>query len=298
MVEFNINRTEAALEQTLYMLGLSFGPLILAPLSEFIGRRWLYLVTSSSIIAFAGGSGAARNFATLLICRFLCGFLGSAGVAVGAGTIVDVWGSTKSGGLARLLFVCGPFFGPAMGPLAGAYVMHEYNGDWRWTQWTVALIGAPIWILVLFMKETIEFRVERGAKYSGRFGIVQLALSTLKAAVLRSMAILTTEPIALFVTLYTGYAYAMVFSFFASATYIYSLDYAFNPRQIGLSSIGVLIGYCLAAVMHIVFDMTLYARAVQQANGRPAPEHRLYAAMAGSIFLPTGLFWFVQYLPA
>lgn len=181
-----------------------------------------------------------------------------------------------------------------MGPLAGSYIMHEHSGDWRWTQWLVSLIGAPIWVLVLFMKETSDIRVEHGAKHSGRFSMVQLALSMLKAAVLRSMAMLTTEPIALSITLYTGYAYAMVFSFFASATYVYSLDYAFNSRQVGLSFISVIIGYFLGAVMHIVFDMTLYARAAREAlNGRPAPEHRLYTAMAGSIFLPIGLFWYV-----
>ncbi|KIW25495.1 uncharacterized protein PV07_08661 [Cladophialophora immunda] len=37
----------------LYMLGLAFGPLNMAPLSELIGRRWLYLVTSFNMIAFA-----------------------------------------------------------------------------------------------------------------------------------------------------------------------------------------------------------------------------------------------------
>ena len=294
MTEFNVSRTEALLSGTLYMLGLAFGPLILAPLSEFVGRRWLYLVTSSSIIVFAGGSGAARNFATHLICRSLCGFLGSAGVAIGTGTILDVWAGAKAGRLPKLLFICGPFLGPSLGPLVGAYVMHEHHGDWRWTQWTVALIGAPIWILILFMKETADFRIQHTAKHSGCFGKVQLALSTLKAAVLRSMTMLTTEAIALSLTLYTGYAYAVVFSFFASATYVYSLDYNFNTRQIGLSVISVVIGYCLAAVMHMIIEMTLYARAVRKApNGHPAPEHRLYAAMAGSIFLPIGLFWFV-----
>jgi MFS family permease len=297
MTEFNVSQTVALLSGTLYMLGLAFGPLILAPLSEFIGRRWLYLVTSSSIIAFAGGSGAARNAATHLICRFLCGFLGSAGVAIGAGTILDVWGVGNAGGLAKLFFICGPFLGPSLGPLVGAYVMHEYHGDWRWTQWTVALIGAPIWILTLFMKETADFRIEHTTKYSGRFATVQLALSTLKAAVLRSLTMLTTEIIALSLTLYTGYAYAVVFSFFGSATYVYSLDYNFNAQQIGLSVIGVVIGYGLAAVMHIIIEMTLFARAVRQApNGRPAPEHRLYGAMIGSIFLPIGLFWFVCHL--
>jgi MFS family permease len=299
MTEFNISSTEALLSGTLYMLGLAFGPLILAPLSEFIGRRWLYRVTSASIVAFAGGSGAARNYATHLICRFLCGFLGSAGVAIGAGTILDIWGMSRAGQLGRLFFIMGPFLGPSLGPLVAAYVMHDHHGDWRWTQWTVALIGAPIWILTLFMKETSDFRVQRTTTPSGRFGIVQLALSTLKAAVLRSMTMLTTETIALSLTLYTGYAYAVVFSFFASATYVYSVDYDFNTRQIGLSVISVVIGYFLAAVMQMTIEKTLWARAVRLApNGNPAPEHRLYAAMVGSIFLPIGLFWFVLYLPA
>ena len=159
------------------------------------------------------------------------------------------------------------------------------------------MIGAPIWILVLFMKETTDLRAGSVAKHSGRFGIVRLTLSTLKAALFRSMAMLTTEPIALSLTLYTAYAYAMVFSFFVSAAYVYALDYAFDARTIGLSSIGVFIGYGLGAVMHVIFNKTLYARAALQApNGRPAPEHQLYTAMAGSIFLPIGLFWYVRYL--
>lgn len=276
------------------MLGLAFGPLVMAPLSEFIGRRWLYLVTSSCIIAFAAGAGAARNFATLLICRFFCAFMGSAGIAIGAGTLLDVWGLDRAGELARLLFVWGPFLGPSLGPLAGAYIMHEYDGDWRWTQWVVALVGAPIWILILFMKETSNFQLPPMAKRSGRFGLVRLALSTLKAALVRSLTMLTCEAISFSVTLYTGYAYAMVFSFFASAAYVYTVDYGFNNRQIGLSFISVFIGYFLAAVLFVIIDKTLYARAARQApNGRPAPEHRLYSAMIGSIFLPIGLFWFV-----
>ncbi|KAK6383020.1 hypothetical protein LTS17_003690 [Exophiala oligosperma] len=299
MAEFDINRTQALLPGTVYMVGLSFGPLIMAPLSEFVGRRWLYLVTSSSIVAFASGSGAAQNFATLLSCRFLCGFLGSAGIAIGAGTILDIWGMGEAGGLARLLFIMGPFLGPTLGPLVGAYVMHDHHGDWRWTQWVVALIGAPIWILILFMKETSDVRIQHTTKHSGRFRFVALALSILKVSVLRAMSILFTEAIAFSLTLYTGYGYAVVFSFFSSAVYVYTLDYDFNSRQIGLSFISVVIGYFVAAVTYVIVQKTLYARAVREApDGHPAPEHRLYTAMAGSVFLPIGLFWCVRYFPA
>ncbi|UKZ78297.1 hypothetical protein TrVFT333_006033 [Trichoderma virens FT-333] len=274
MIEFAVSRTVAILSETMYMLGLAFGPMIMAPLSEFIGRRWLYIVTSSSIIAFAGGAGAARNLATYLVCRFLCGCLGSAGVAIGAGTILDVWGiGTKVGAMASLLFICGPFFGPSLGPLVGAYIMDEYHGDWRWTQWVVALIGAPIWILILFMKETSDSRVRATAKHSGPFSTVRLALSMLKAAVFRSMAMLTTEAIAFSLTLYTGYAYAVVFSYFASATYVYTLDYGFDSRSIGLSFISVLIGYLLACVTYLVIEKTLYARAARQAPTVVQPQN-------------------------
>lgn len=293
MEEFNVSQTKALLSGTLYMLGLAFGPMIMAPLSEFVGRWWLYLVTSTSIVTFACGAAASKSFATLLVCRFLCGFLGSAGVAIGAGTILDVWGVAKAGGLARLLFICGPFLGPSLGPLAGAYAMHEYDGDRRWTQWVVALICAPTWILILFMKETSDSRIKPSHEHSGPFGVVIVALSTLKAAALRSWSILATESIAFSLTLYTGYAYAVIFSYFASATYVYEMDFGFNDRQTGLSFISVVIGYFLAAVMHVVVEGTLYARAVRNApDGHPAPEYRLYTAMAGSIFLPIGLFWY------
>lgn len=294
MTEFNVSRTVALLSGTLYLVGLAFGPMFLAPLSEFIGRRWLYVVTSTSIIVFACGAGASHTYAGFLICRFLCGFFGSSGVAIGAGTIFDVWGSSTARGMASLLFIYGPFMGPSMGPLAGAYIMNEYGGDWRWTQWLIALIGAPIWILILFMKETSTVRVEYdGHNADSRFGVVGQAATTLKAALVRSTTMLTTEAIAFLITLYTGYAYAVVFSFFASGSYVYLVDYGFNERQVGLMFLGVFIGYVLAAVLHIVVEKTLYARAVRLApNGRPAPEHRLYSAMAGSVFLPIGLFWY------
>lgn len=51
-------------------------------------------------------------------------------------------------------------------------------------------------------------------------------------------------------------------------------------------------GFILAVVTFGFFDATLYRKAVLKANGKPAPEHRLYSAMLGSFLLPVGLFWF------
>jgi hypothetical protein len=170
--------------------------------------------------------------------------------------------------------------------------MHDHDGDWRWTQWTIALIGAPIWISILFMKETADFRVSITSQGSGTTGIVRHVLSTLKAAIVRSMTILTTELIAIAVTLYTGYAYAVIFSFFASISYVYSKDYGFNPREASLAVIAVIIGYLLATALQMVFEKRLAVRAARKGQVVYAvPEERLYTAMVGSIFLPVGLFW-------
>jgi O-antigen/teichoic acid export membrane protein len=84
----------------------------------------------------------------------------------------------------------------------------------------------------------------------------------------------------------------MMFSFFGSYSYVFALIYHFNPRQIGLAFLGLLIGFLFAVASFGIFDATLYRKAASKANGRPAPEHRLYAAMLGSLMLPIGLFWF------
>ncbi|CAK7564565.1 MAG: hypothetical protein SEPTF4163_002459 [Sporothrix epigloea] len=295
MDEFNISRTVALLPGTLYLVGLAFGPMFIASLSELIGRRWLYIFSSAALVVFSAGAGASHTYAGLLVCRFLAGFFGTSGIAMGAGTILDVWGYSKARGLAALLFTCGPFFGPSMGPLAGAYIMAEYDDNWRWTQWVICLLGGPLFLLVLPMKETsLVVGAHREADAHGKkSSILLLAFSILKAAVVRSTTMLTTEAICFSLTLYTGYAYAVVFSFFASGNYVYQLDYGFNERQVGLVFLAVVIGYILAAIVHVIIDQTLYARAVRLApNGRAAPEHRLYSGMAGSIFLPIGLFWY------
>lgn len=98
-------------------MGLGIGPLIAAPLSEIFGRRIMYWSTIPFLLAFTAGAGAAQNIATLIICRFLAGVLGSGAIAIGAGSITDIWDAQKDGGPASLLFVLGPFLGPGLGEL-------------------------------------------------------------------------------------------------------------------------------------------------------------------------------------
>jgi MFS family permease len=291
---FNVSRTEAILPLTMYTLGIAIGPLFIAPLSETLGRRWVYIGTCTCFMAFTAGAGASTTFASLLACRFLAAFLGSAGLAMGGGTVADIWALEKAGKGPALLFILGPFLGPTLGPLAGAYILHEYNQRWRFSQWVILMFGAPVYLGILCMKETSKAQILKPKRQAGTLTAAHVWARTkhhFRNGVLRPSRMLITEPIVLSLTIYTAYAYAMIFSFFGSLPYVLELEYGFNSRQVGLAFLSVIIGYILANFMFGAFDRTLYARASKAAGGVPAPEHRLYSALVGSFFIPVGLFW-------
>jgi MFS family permease len=296
MQHFGISRTVALLSLTLYTMGIAIGPLFIAPLSEVFGRKYVYIASLTMLLAFTAGAGAAQSFGALLACRTLAGILGSSTVAIGAGSIADIWALGKSGGTASLFFILGPFLGPTLGPLAGAYVMHDRGNDWRWTMWLLLIVGAPIWIGAIIMNETSHTILSRKYGYvkdlPSEKALFAAAAEKIFIGIKRPTRMLCTEPIVISLSLYTAFAYATIFSYFGSTSYVLQRYYHFNLREVGLSFTSVIIGYLLAALMFGIFDKTLFAKAAAAANGNAAPEHRLYAGMVGSIFLPASLFWY------
>ncbi|TQN66848.1 Polyamine transporter 4 [Colletotrichum shisoi] len=286
--EFSVSRTLSVLPLSLYTLGIAVGPVSIAPSSEVFGRKPIYAASCTLLLAFLGGSASATSFPALLVCRFFAGTLGSAGIAVGAGTIADIWEPGNGAG-ASLLYILGPFLGPTLGPLAGAYVLEDRGGDWRWTQYVLLLVGAPIWVGTLFTRETSRARILREENgepkiTAGRIGALA------QAAVLRPTKMLLTEVVVSSLALYTAFAYAMLFSYFASTSYVLQRLYGFNLREVGLSFISVIIGYPLGAALYGVLDARFRIPAVKV--GTSTPEQRLDAALVGSVMLPVGLFWY------
>lgn len=111
---FGVPHTVSLLGLSLFLWGLGLGAIIAAPVSEYYGRRIVYLTTVPVFGLFILGSGLAQNFATLAVCRFFAGFFGSAVVSVGGGTNADLWQPTLAGLVYPFYFVS-PFLGPAFG---------------------------------------------------------------------------------------------------------------------------------------------------------------------------------------
>ncbi|KAJ6462602.1 major facilitator superfamily domain-containing protein [Mycena sanguinolenta] len=82
----------------LYVLGLGLGPLFLAPLSEMFGRRVVYIVSFGLFSILNVGCALVKTDSGLIILRLLTGIAGSAGPALGGGSIGDMFTREKRGG--------------------------------------------------------------------------------------------------------------------------------------------------------------------------------------------------------
>jgi hypothetical protein len=127
---------------------------------------------------------------------------------------------------------------------------------------------------------------------SGLAGIKFLVTVTL----FRPVHMLLTEPIVAFMSLYNAFTFSILFAFFEAFPIVFVGVYGFNTYQTGLVFLAVGLGVLLGVVSAIVFDRVLYQkehrRIINEGKLVAAPEHRLYAAMLGSLGIPIGLFWF------
>lgn len=112
--QFHVSQEVSLLPFCLYLLGLSFGPVIAAPTSETYGRRWVYIVGLPLFGLFTLGSGFAQSITTLTVCRFFAGLFSSPGLSIGTGTISDIWQPDKKG-FPMAAFITSVQMGPALG---------------------------------------------------------------------------------------------------------------------------------------------------------------------------------------
>lgn len=109
--EFGNSRIVATLGLALYVFGLGLSPMMLGPLSEFYGRRPIYILGFSMFFIWVIPSAVAKNIQTMLVARFLDGFSGSAFLSVAGGTVGDLFNKEQLAG-PMMIYSSAPFLGP------------------------------------------------------------------------------------------------------------------------------------------------------------------------------------------
>ncbi|KAF8847566.1 MFS general substrate transporter [Acephala macrosclerotiorum] len=299
MKAFDVSETIATVPLTTYVLGLAFGPMLSAPISEMFGRLGTYRFTVPISALFTLGAGFAPNITALCLLRFFAGFFGGAPLPVSAGTAADMF-RAREFAIAGSILLYFPFLGPAIGPVVGGFATQ--HNRWKWSQYVLAIVMVSAWIPVFFLKETylkiilarreqkveaIEAR-EKQAKPPAKtllFGILFITL-------LRPAKMLVSEPIVTFLSIYVAFGFAVIFTFFSSVPYVFGLVYHFDRGNTGLVFLSIALGCTLALPTCIILDRTKYQKEWKRTGGKVRPELRLWSAMYGAFGLPVSLFWF------
>ena len=125
--QWHVSRVTATLGLSLFVVGLGISPMVLGPLSEFYGRRPVYVVSFFFFLVWLIPCALAKNIGTELIARFIDGMAGSAFLSVAGGTVGDMFVRNELQA-PMMIFTASPFVGPPLGPMAAGFI-NQY-ADW------------------------------------------------------------------------------------------------------------------------------------------------------------------------
>lgn len=112
---FHVGQEVATLGTSLFVLGLAFGPILWAPMSELYGRRLPLVIAAFGFSIFGIATAVAKDLQTIMLSRFFGGFFGSCPLAVVAAAFADMF-NNKDRGLALAVFSATVFMGPLLAP--------------------------------------------------------------------------------------------------------------------------------------------------------------------------------------
>ncbi|KAH6716781.1 major facilitator superfamily domain-containing protein [Leptodontidium sp. 2 PMI_412] len=294
----------SSLTVSIFVLGYVVGPLILAPLSEIYGRRFVLTGANAFFCVWQIGCALAPNLSALIVFRFLSGIGGSGCLTIGGGVIADLFPPDRRG-LATAVYSLGPLFGPVVGPVCGGFIAQR--AGWRWVFWILLISGTSISLgIELFNRETnhrvlMHRKVNRLQKELSRpslrscydpEGPVHTPTQILLNGIVRPVKMLFLSPIIFLLSLYMAVTYGLLYLLFTTITQVFQETYGWDPEICGLAYIGLGLGFFAGlAVVAKISDATV-VRMTKANNGQFEPEMRLPACIFFAFFIPITFFWY------
>ncbi|GAB7360384.1 hypothetical protein MBLNU230_g8341t1 [Neophaeotheca triangularis] len=282
--ELGISRLVATLGLSLFVAGLGLGPMFLSPLSEFYGRRPIYIGAFGMYLVWLVPCAVAQNLATMLVARFLDGFAGSAFLSVAGGTVGDMFPKERLS-LPMMVYTASPFVGPEVGPMIGGFINQFV--DWRWSFYVLIIWAGVEWLLILFfVPETyspvlLRRKARQMRKDTGddrwTAPIEKMSKSVAKTVMwscIRPFQLLVLEQMCLNLCLLSAILLGVLYLFFGAFALVFQNNHGFNQWQTGMSFLGIFVGMISGVSCDPLWKRN-YARLVRNNNGVSEPEFRL-----------------------
>lgn len=297
--DFGASREVCTLALSIFVVGLGLGPMFLAPLSEFYGRRPIYLGAFGMFLIWLIPCAVAQNIETLIVARFFNGLAGSAFLSVAGGTVGDMFLKSQLS-LPMMIFTASPFLGPELGPVVAGFI-NQYT-DWRWTFYVLLIWSGVQMALIIFLvpetyhpvllkRKAIRLRQETGneAWYAPIERMDKSVLKTVLWSCIRPFQLLVYEPMCLCLCLLSAILLGILYLFFGAFPLVFENNYGFTESQVGLAFLGIMIGLFIGVSCDPLWKRN-YARLVRNNGGQSEPEFRLPPTILGAIIVPIGLF--------
>ncbi|KOS48384.1 hypothetical protein ACN38_g609 [Penicillium nordicum] len=307
MSEFGCSQEVATLGLSFFIWGLGIGPLFLSPLSEFYGRRNIYICSFSLFLVWIIPCALAKNTQTMIIARFFSGLSGSAFLSVAGGTVGDMFDRHELA-FPMMLYTASPFVGPEVGPLVGGFI--NAFTTWRWTFyvlliWAGVMLASIIFLVpetyhpVLLRRKAEKLRQETGDERL-KAPIEKLQRSVIQTVLLsmkRPVLLLLLEPMCLCLCIFSAILLGILYLFFGAFQLVFSEVYGLVIWQRGLCFLGLFVGMVIAILSDPIWRRN-YVRL--ERNHEKAtkmlddfqPEWRLPPAILGGPLVTIGLFIF------
>lgn len=209
------------------------------------------MLTVSGI--FNIGVATAKDFQTVMICRFFAGVMGAAPLTIVAAVFADMFNNEQRG-VAVAVFSATIFNGPLMAPFVGGFITKSYLG-WRWTAYIPSFMGFAACVLSLFFQDEtygpviLVGKASELRRLTRNWGIhakqeevevdfKELAIKNLS----RPLRILFTEPIVLIITIYMSFIYGILYLNLTAYGIVFGQIYGFSLGVSGLPYFGMIIG--------------------------------------------------------
>ncbi|KAI9260531.1 major facilitator superfamily domain-containing protein [Phascolomyces articulosus] len=282
-IHFDTDLTVINATIALFVLAIGVAPLFWAPFSERIGRRWVYISSMGFYTVFTIICGIANSLPLFFVFRILQGIASSAGMAVGGGSVADLFRPAERG-RAMSTFMLGTIIGPAFSPLIGGYVA-QYLG-WRWIFYICTILGGVIFIAnIVLLRETL---------YRPNYEKPKSRIEYLKFNPFTSLRLLL-RPEVLLVCIPISTAFGWFYYLVTILPSTYSEVYGFDTGTIGLLYLAGGVGNCSGSVIAGFISDRIYA--YQLKHGKTSTEGRLVPLYFGIPFLIAGFLmygWFVH----
>jgi multidrug resistance protein len=303
------NAIEQALTLSIFVLAYAVGPLFLGPMSEMYGRVPVLQLSNLIYLFFNLGCGLAQTRAQMTAFRFLAGLGGSAPLAIGGGVLGDLF-TAEQRGRAMSIYSLTPLLGPAVGPIAGAFIAQRTS--WRWIFHSTTIADAVIQLIGLFLlRETyapvlLSRKRARLVRETGNSALHtqydrpdRTVSQTLRTAMTRPFRLLGTQVIVQVLALYMMFLYGQLYLQLSTFPRLWETKYGESVEIGGLNYIALGIGLFLGAQICAPLQDRIYAALKKrEAVSVGRPEFRIPMMVPGAILVPVGLLiygWSAQY---